>query len=83
MNLTKQQKLDILSKAIDEGADIDISFFDVSKDKAAVLTTEFAEMMGSVTEVKTYDNAYWYMTRIPKMKVVAFYEQPKQVEVLN
>ena len=83
MNLTKQQKLDILSKAIDEGADIDVSFYHLPKSRAALLTTEFAEMMGTATEVKTHTNTHWYMTRIPKMKVVAFYEQPKQVEVLN
>lgn len=72
--LTKQQKLDILSKAIDEGADIEINFYKVSKSRAAILTTDFAETMGTSTEGKNGSGFYWYQAHAPKFKVNAFYD---------
>ena len=78
--LTKQQKLDILSKAIDKGADINVSFFDLTKSKAAVLTTELGELMGTPTEGKNGSNYYWYQTHSKDgdLKINAFYELPKE-----
>lgn len=83
--LTKQQKLDVLSKAIDEGAVIDISFFDVTKSKAAVLTTDFAEMMGAPTEGKNRENTFWYQARSEDrdVKVTAFYKPSKESYMLE
>ena len=78
--LTKQQKLDVLSKAIDEGAEINIWFYDFTKSKAAVVITELAEMMGTPTEGKNGENAYWYQTHSKDgdLKINAFYELPKE-----
>ena len=78
--LTKQQKLDVLSKAIDEGADIRISFHQGNRSRAAVLTTELAGMMETTTTGKTFDDSFWYEASIPGFDVVAFYDPTYMIE---
>ena len=76
--LTKEEKLAILSKAIDEGAKIDIKFHDVSKGKAHELVTGFAEEMNAEAHDKRMRGTFWYTTQdeptLETVKVTAFYE---------
>ena len=80
--LTKQQKLDVLSKAIDEGANIDINFHDLTQSDAALLTKEIARMTGKQAEEKSGLGFSCYQVYDSKFMVNAFYkpEQSYMVE---
>ena len=78
--LTKQQKLDILSKAIDQGANIDINFHNLTRSNAALLTTELAGMMGTQALNKSGSGFHWYKAESPGIDVAAFYEPSYMVE---
>lgn len=78
--LTKQQKLDILSKAIDEGAHIDINFHDLTQSDAALLTKEIARILDTAVVQDSRSGFNWYRTHAPKFKVNAFYDRGYMVE---
>lgn len=78
--LTKQQKLDVLSKAIDEGANIDINFHDLTQSNAALLTKEIARMMGTQSVSKSGSGFHWYKIQTPGVDVAAFYDPSYMVE---
>ena len=75
--LTKEEKLAILSKAIDEGAQIDVNFYDLSKGKAHELIKGFADEMDVAVHDKFNNNTYWYVVkekqRCETLQVTAFY----------
>ena len=72
--LTKQQKLDVLSKAIDEGAIIDIHYHGLSRSNAASLTKGISNMIEVPVERKSKAHAYWYQIRYRDFGVTAFYD---------
>ena len=78
--LTKEQKLAILSKAIDEGANIDINFHKLTRTNAALLTNEIAGMMGTLAVSKSGSGYQWYKAESPGIDVNAFYEPSYMVE---
>lgn len=80
--LTKQQKLDVLSKAIDEGAKIRISFHGLTRSNAALKTKTLAEMLGTSVKNDNNLNTYWYQAESPELRVTAFYDNksPYMVE---
>ena len=74
--LTKQQKLDILSKAIDEGADIDVNYHKLpKKTDAKRVIDEVGEMIGLQTTHHTGGSHQWYKIESRGLDVVAFYDK--------
>lgn len=80
IELTKQQKMALLEKAIDEGAGIQVDFHNLPKAKAAAIVAEFSEVMGTSLEVKNRGIANWYETRGYSVGVVAFYKESEYME---
>ena len=76
MNLTKQQKLDILSKAIDEGASIDVNYHRTIEEKDAKSVIEEA---GGITGLPTLhfetEKYQWYKIETTGFNIAAFYEK--------
>ena len=74
--LTKEQKLAILSKAIDEGAQIDVLFYRLPKVKAQEIASDFADDMKAIAYEKTRGTSYWYTTKEEgnSISITAFYE---------
>lgn len=85
--LTKEEKLAILSKAIDEGADINIHFHNMQQGKANKLISEFAESMSVKMEQRVGDYSQWYSasteTFTEELKVTAFFKPEYMVEDVN
>ena len=78
MPLTKQQKLDILSKAIDEGASIDVNYHRTIEEKDAKRVIEEAgETVGSPTLHYSTEKYQWYKIETTGFNVAAFYEKEK------
>ena len=81
--LTKEQKLAILSEAIDNGARIDVSFHHMSQEPAKVLISDIARKMNVKLEV----NEGWYTARTTRfkdeIKLSAFFEPEYMVEDIN
>ena len=75
--LTKEEKLAILSKAIDEGAQIDINFYDLPRVKANSLITDIAGEMNAPSQEHIRNDVYWYSTKENQaretFRVTAFY----------
>ena len=74
--LTKEEKLAILSKAIDEGAQIDVLFYRLPKAKAQEITRDFANDMKAVNLEKTHGTSHWYSIKeeFNSINITAFYE---------
>ena len=75
MLLTKEQKLAILSKAIDEGASIDINFHNLNRSNAALLTNKLADMMGTQALSESGSGHHWYKAESRGLDVAAFYDE--------
>ena len=81
--LTKEQKLAILSEAIDNGARIDVSFHHMSQELAKALITDMAKKMNVELEAKEK----WYTARTNRfkdeLKLSAYFEPEYMVEDVN
>ena len=74
--LTKQQKLDILSKAIDEGADIDVYYHKlVEQEDAQTVINELGGIAGLPTIHTKSEHHQWYKIMSKGFNVSAFYEK--------
>ena len=74
--LTKEEKLAILSKAIDEGAQIDVLFYRLPKTKAQEIASDFADDMKATALEKMHGTSHWYSTKPEdnSINITAFYE---------
>ena len=76
MNLTKQQKLDILSKAIDEGASIDVYYHKLAEQEdAQTVINELGEIAGLPTIHDKGERHQWYKIKTRGFYVAAFYDK--------
>ena len=76
MNLTKQQKLDILSKAIDEGASINVYYHKLDKQEdAQAVINKLGEIAGLPTVHDKYECHKWYKIKTRGFHVAAFYDR--------
>ena len=76
--LTKEEKLAILSKAIDEGAKININFYETETKQAASQINEYAEMMGTEVYDHSRNKTKWYVTYDREMEVTMFHESESE-----
>ena len=80
--LTKEQKLEVLSKAIDEGANINVYYYDLTKEGAKRIVDEVGEVAGLETKHYEEPDYQWYKFTGKDFDVAAFYDKkPKEVEM--
>lgn len=81
--LTKEQKLAILSKAIDEGAKININFYEMETKQAASKINEYAEMMNTKVYDHSRNGTNWYVAYGRELDVTMFHEQKEESEYME
>lgn len=84
--LTKEEKLAILSKAIDEGARINIDVHGLTTKQAEKRINEYAEMMESDTNAFSYRGSNWHTTKTgnfdQEITVSVFYRPHEEEEYM-
>lgn len=84
--LTKEEKLAILSKAIDEGARITVDFHKLTNKQAETRISEYAEMMNSDVNTSSYKTSNWHSTKAgsfdEEIMVSAFYRPHEEEEYM-
>lgn len=84
--LTKEEKLAILSKAIDEGARINIDVHGLTTKQAEKRINEYAEMMESNVITLTHSNSHWHTTKTgsfdQEITVSVFYRPHEEEEYM-
>lgn len=81
--LTKEQKLAILSKAIDEGAKININFYEMETKQAASKINEYARMMNTEVYDHSRNETNWYVAYGRELDVTMFHEQKEESEYME
>lgn len=74
--MNKQQIMEFLSKAIDEGAGIQIIIngFKLTDAEAKARCQEFSQIVGAETEDVNFSNSHWYRVWGKQFKLDHFYD---------
>jgi hypothetical protein len=77
--MNKEKMMEFISKAIDEGARIDIIFNSSGKSMkdAADTSLDFALITGGHTEIVNYNGNTWYKVKTDKFQLDHFYNREK------